>query len=346
MSSEIFLIEANEKKLWNKFLDIIPQNKKDIYYFADYVNLYKNKTCIPKCYIYKTEDNIFFYPFIKRKISNTNYFDTITPYGYGGPIIKRYDEKFIQDALNNFCGLISENKVICEQIKFHPLLKNVDIFKGLTSYKIYASCKTVAINCNYEIDFMLSNIYKKSNKEKIRKIEKKNVNVHFSKEAKSIKLFEHIYNDNLKNINANKKYFFDQKYYKSILTNLKNNFFIANLEIDNEILATQMVLYYNNIGHTHLQGTTIKGKKLGVTNFLKHKVIAKAKELNIKLLNFGGGRTNDKNDSLLNFKKSFSNILLDFHIAEKIYNQEIYENLTAKKNKEIFYGYRNDNFIS
>ena len=32
---------------------------------------------------------------------------------------------------------------------------------------------------------------------KIRKIEKKNVNVHFSKEAKSIKLFEYIYNDNL-----------------------------------------------------------------------------------------------------------------------------------------------------
>lgn len=208
------------------------------------------------------------------------------------------------------------------------------------------SCKTVTIDCKYDADFMISKIYKKSNKEKIKKIEKKNPIVYFSKDIKSIKQFEDIYNTNLRNINANKKYFFDQKYYKSILNNLKENFFIANLEIDNEILASQMVLYQNDIGHTHLQGTTLKGKKLGVTNFLKHKVILKAKELNIKLLNFGGGRTNDEKDSLLNFKKSFSNILSKFYIAEKIYNPEVYADLTAITNKKMFFSYRNDKFIT
>jgi hypothetical protein len=346
MINQTFLIEAKEKKLWNKFLNLIPKNKRDIYYFSDYVNLYKNKACEPKCYVYKTKDNIFFYPLIKRKITKTNYFDVITPYGYGGPIIKDYDKKFILEALNNYYGILAENKVICEQIKFHPLLQNVEIFKEINSYNIYMSCNTVTVDCKYDADFMISKIYKKSNKEKIKKIEKKSANVYFSKDAKSIKQFENIYNNNLKNINADKKYFFDQKYYKSILTNLKENFFIANLEINNEILASQMVLYQNNIGHTHLQGTTLKGKKLGVTNFLKHKVILKAKELNIELLNFGGGRTNDENDSLLNFKKSFSNILSKFYIAEKIYNPEIYADLTAKTNKQFFYSYRNDKFIT
>ena len=75
-------------------------------------------------------------------------------------------------------------------------------------------------------------------------------------------------------------------------------------------------------------------------------MILKAKELNIKFLNFGGGRTNDENDSLLNFKKSFSNILSEFYIAEKIYNYEIYSELVKKTNREMFFSYRNDKFIS
>ena len=51
-----------------------------------------------------------------------------------------------------------------------------------------------------------------------------------------------------------------------------------------------MVLYFNNID-IHIYKELQKRKKLGVTNYLKHRVILKAKELNIKFLNFGGGRT-------------------------------------------------------
>lgn len=346
MNNETFLIEPKNKKLWNQFLNSIPNNKKDIYYLPDYVNLYNNKICAPKCYIYKSKENVFFYPFIKRKILKTNFFDIITPYGYGGPIVKNYDKKFILEALNNYYGILTENNVICEQIKFHPLLRNVENLKEVNLYNLYMSCKTVTVDCKLDISYMLSKIYKKSNKEKIKKIEKKNASVFFTKDIKSLKQFEDIYNENLKNINADKKYFFDYKYYKSILRNLNENFFIANLEMDNEVLATQLVLYYNSFAHTHLQGTTQKGKKLGVTNFLKHQVILKAKELDIKFLNFGGGRTNDDNDSLLSFKKSFSNILSEFYIAEKIYNSEVYSNLVSKTNKQIFFSYRNDKFIS
>ena len=63
-------------------------------------------------------------------------------------------------------------------------------------------------------------------------------------------------------------------------------------------------------------------------------------------LNFGGGRTNDENDSLLQFKKSFSNILSEFYIAEKIYNEDLYAELTIATDKKMFYSYRNDDFIS
>ena len=59
------------------------------------------------------------------------------------------------------------------------------------------SCKTVTIDCKLDTNYMLSKIYKKSNKEKIKKIEKKNAVVYFSRDIKSVKQFEDIYNNNL-----------------------------------------------------------------------------------------------------------------------------------------------------
>jgi hypothetical protein len=346
MEHETFIIEPTDKILWNKFLNTIPDDKKDIYYLADYVNLYKNKVCEPKCFIYKSKDNIFFYPFIKRSILKTKYYDLITPYGYGGAIMKNNDSEFTLSALKNLTNYINENNIISEQIKFHPLLKNYEIYKKTNSHKIYMACNTVTIDCANEINFMWSKIYKKSNKEKIKKIQNKKAKIFFSNNKSSIIKFREIYNNNLKNINAKKKYYFELEYYYSFLNNLNNNFFIAHLEIENEILASQLVIYDKNYGHTHLQGTSIKGKKLGVTNLLKHEVIMKAKEMKLKYLHFGGGRTDDENDSLLKFKKGFSNTLSEFFIAEKIYNNNIYNDLIIDTNDKMFYSYRNDNFIT
>ena len=346
MQSKTFIIDHNDENLWKKFLNLIPDKKKDIYYFLDYVKLYRNKVCEPKCFIYKSEDNIFFYPFIKRSILKTKYYDIITPYGYGGPITKIDKKDFCLEALKSFANYIKENNIICELIKFHPLLKNHKIYEKINFHKIYKVCNTVTINCQYDIDQMWSQIYKKSNKEKIKKIKKMKPKIIFNNDKKSINKFKEIYDSNLDNIGAKKKYYFDINYYNSILKNLNNNFFIANLQIDNEILASQLVIYDKFYGHTHLQGTNSKGKKLGVTNLLKHEVILKAKELKLKYLHFGGGRTNDQNDSLLKFKKSFSNIETEFFIGEKIYNNTLYQELTVATDTNMFYSYRNDDFIS
>ena len=346
MQNETHIINAKENNTWNKFLDQIPKNKKDVYYHANDANLYNNKICKAKCFVYKSKENIFFYPFIKRNILNTNYYDSITPYGYGGPIIKFNDKNFLIEALNSYSSYLKENNIICEQIKFHPLLKNYKIFQEIKTHKIYSACKTVTVDCQLKPEFMWSNIYKKSNKEKIKKIQKKNAKVFFSKDIKAMLKFTEIYNENLKSINAEKKYFFDLNYFNSISNNLNQNFFIAHLEIEGEILASQIVIYGTNFGHTHLQGTSPKGKKLGVTNLLKHEVIMRAKKLNLQYLNFGGGRTNDKDDSLLQFKSGFSSTFSEFYLGEKIYRNDLYQELTNNLEKKKFFSYRNDNFIS
>ena len=78
---------------------------------------------------------------------------------------KNDEKEFSLTALNNFSDYIRENNIICEQIKFHPLLKNYQLLNKLNFYKIYKACDTVTIDCSNEIDFMWSEIYKKNRAE-------------------------------------------------------------------------------------------------------------------------------------------------------------------------------------
>ena len=77
-----YVIDTYDKKLWNYNLNLIPDHNKDIYYFSNYVNLYRNTTNHPKCFIYKSEENVFL-SIHKKSILKSSYYDLITPYGYG-----------------------------------------------------------------------------------------------------------------------------------------------------------------------------------------------------------------------------------------------------------------------
>ncbi len=65
-----------------------------------------------------------------------------------------------------------------------------------------------------------------------------------------------------------------------------------------------------------------------------------AKDKGISQCILGGGRGNDKQDSLFVFKKQFSTHILPFTIGGKIYDKQIYQTLKANTESTIFLAYR------
>src|SRR5699024_109412 len=112
----------------------------DIYFDSNYGKLYENHE--------KGETNFFEFDstygriehmFIKRKIPNKingrSYYDIITPYGYGGPIIKNCKDGFqsllVEEYKQEFQIFCEENNIVSEFVRFHPLENNADEFNDM-----------------------------------------------------------------------------------------------------------------------------------------------------------------------------------------------------------------------
>ena len=67
---------------------------------------------------------------------------------------------------------------------------------------------------------------------------------------------------------------------------------------------------------------------------MRYKVILDLKGQNLKMINFGGGKTNDISDTLFEFKKKFSNDTLWFHIGKCIFNKSIYDDIIVNWEKD------------
>ena len=138
-----------------------------------------------------------------------------------------------------------------------------------------------------------------------------------------------------------KTYFKDKKFYRKIYNNLRKNFIIFSLYLREEILTSQLLLFDNETVHCHMYGSTEYAKKKSLIVFSYHKLIMWAKKKGFNIINFGGGRTSDVNDTLLQFKQNFSNTFLRYHIGEKVLNKKVYDKLSLNKNEKKLFKYRN-----
>ena len=127
----------------------------------------------------------------------------------------------------------------------------------------------------------------------------------------------------MKKNNANNFYFFPKKYYEQLLKN--KNIELYTVKKDNILCSAGIFMFGYNFAHYHLSANNYDMRKYNANYFLLDNIFELAKHKGKKFFLLGGGRTNDKNDSLLKFKLKFSSLTKPFYIAGKIYNMEIYK---------------------
>src|SRR5690625_3232997 len=125
---------------------------KDIYFEKDYceVNEFieEGKSEFLE---YSSAAGVITYNFIKRLIpqdfdGENNYYDIISPYGYGGPIINTCNnyELLIHEFNEYLSDYCKDNNIISEFVRFHPILENNKDFEDL--YNLEYSRNTVGTN--------------------------------------------------------------------------------------------------------------------------------------------------------------------------------------------------------
>ncbi|MCZ0873509.1 peptidoglycan bridge formation glycyltransferase FemA/FemB family protein [Peribacillus sp. AS_2] len=312
---------------------------QDIYFESNYGKLYErieNGTC--EIFKYSSFLGNVYHMFLKRKIplcvnDGKSYFDIVTPYGYGGPLITDFKEGYKNELLNGFKQefqkYCNENNIVSEFVRFHPLADNAQDFKEI--YKIENIRTTVGTNISDYTDPVLSE-FSKSARKSIRKALNSGVTYKITEKPNSINNFKQIYYSTMDRNGASNYYYFDDIYFNSCLELFKDNIILVEVNYEDKTIASGFYFVYGKIIHAHLSGTLQDYLHLSPAYIIKYATVKWAKENGKDIVHYGGGTSNSKEDPLYQFKRKFGrNSEFEFYIGKKVWNREIYNELCEKK---------------
>lgn len=260
----------------------------------------------------------------KEKIEEGQYFDFATPYGYGGWII---EGKNTEDLFQTYERWLKENGIICEFVRFHPMVKNHDASRSF--YEVIQLGEVVHMDLSSPEDIW-NNIISK-NRNMIRKAIKNGIVIYNGRFPDIFEKFRTIYNGTMDKDDAEEYYYFGPEFYRSVLEDLPQNAQVFWAEKEGQVIAASIMLATNRRMNYHLSGSLREFSSLAPTNLLLYEAALWGCANGYKTLYLGGG-VGSQEDSLFKFKRAFYRGELNhFYIGKKVFDSQKYDALVQMR---------------
>ncbi len=306
---------------------------EDIYFKRNYGSLYE-KIENGRCEKYEFRNSLgsVHHQFIKREIplalkEGGPYYDLITPYGYGGPVLEPIDgadkKELAKAFFSDFGQYCQRENIVSEFIRFHPVLKNVTDFEGF--YDTVFMRNTIQTRLTATDDPLISE-YSPSVRKYIRKALQKGVEYRVLMNPDNLDKFRDLYLQTMSRNKAEDYYYFDEAYFDDCLQLLGAELVVVEVIWKDTVVAMSLNFASEGILHVHLTGSLEQYHDLYTPIILQYALLRWGMANDFKLIHHGGGRTNDPDDKLYLYKKKYGRVEeLEFHIGKKVWNSEIYE---------------------
>ncbi len=320
------------EKHWNNYLKHYSAQQKDVYFTEEYVRLYESDKDKPECFVYQDGENLFLYPYLKRRIgiADKEVYDFETAYGYAGPLSNNKEPEFVANASIAFMNTCRERRIICGFTRFHPLLKSQQLIKAEKGSGIFLDRKTVAINLELSEQEIWDNEVDAHHKRAIKKAEKSGVTFIVDDKLRFLNDFVDMYSKTMGRRNADSFYFFNEDYFNKIKTTLGKSTILGLVFLNKELIAGALFYRYEQFGHYHLGGSRQDCLKFFPNNYLFFQMALYFKERGVKIFHLGGGTDSRSDNSLYRFKKRFSRHEFDFYIGKMIFDESIYHQICSE----------------
>ena len=301
----------------------------DIYYLSGYVRAFEIHGDGDSQLLYYEQDGLrAIYVYMKRKTAIEGWYDSITPYGYGGVLFEGdTSEANLKAFWNAYVQKMKEENIVCNFVRYHPVLANAVPMKVVSD--VINLGKTVAFHLDSP-EVIWQNIVPK-NRNMIRKAEKNGIEIHHAADMALFKDFVQIYNATMDKDHADEYYYFGDEFYKSIHKDLYGHYEMFYATYDGKIIAMSIMLFANKQMHYHLSGSVLEYRNLAPSNLLLYKAALWGYERGYKTLHLGGG-VGSGEDSLYKFKAAFNRESdYQFSIAKMIFDQDKYDALVDER---------------
>lgn len=326
----ISICSIKDKERWDGIVKDF--SRYDVYNLSGYVKAFMiHGDGDPQLFYYETEDLRAIYVYMKRETDIKGYYDSVTPYGYGGVLFEGdTSEENLQTFWKAYVEKMQAEGFVANFVRYHPVLANAIPMKSIST--VIDLGKTVAVDLSSE-EVIWTNIISK-NRNMIRKAEKNGIEICHGKGMELFKDFKRIYNATMEKDHAEAYYFFGDAFYESIHRDLYDNYEMFYAVLNGEIIAMSIMLFANDQMHYHLSGSMIEYRNLAPSNLLLYKAALWGCEHGYKTLHLGGG-VGSGEDNLYKFKAAFNrNSDYQFSIGKEIFDQKKYDELVALRAKQ------------
>ena len=296
----------------------------------------RDKELAPFFWLYEEGEKLVYQGGHLASIPGTQYRDIQTPYQYGGPVSNTVDSAFLLRAWQEYTPWCSENAVAVEFVRFHPMLRNWDLYPGEAVFNRAAVWVDLALS-----DLMTS--YKPRVRTALRTAVKNGLRVEWRSGPESTEWFTKFYHTAMREIGTEQFYFFPPSYFHRLLEWEK-----ARLAVcigGGEPIAAAVFLVGSKVTEYHLAAASQVGKRLGGTTLLLHEAAQTTQSEGCRALYLGGGTDGEPDNPLLTFKAHFSEERAEFRIGRHVHFNEGYISLreqfseayAAHRSRVLFY---------
>lgn len=329
-----------DEKPWQAILDTI--GTYDCYHTHNYHKITKEHGGTEFLLNYEDDDIHIAIPFIKRTIEGTPYFDLTSTYGYAGPLIKTNsinpDFNKFQEVFRRF---LEKEQIVTVFSRLHPYFPDqASVIQGLG--EVIELGPIVNIDLSKDVELQRA-AFSKTTKRYLNKT-RRLFYVDHNKSESDILKFRELYNQTMNRLDAKDTYFFSMDYFLGFMNsaNFQTDFMFAKTRDSDEVAAAAMILKTKNIVQYHLSGTSEKHMQNSPLRLLLDEARIQATKEQYRHFNLGGG-VGSKQDSLFQFKSSFSKDFKVFKIWKYVVNKSVYEQLS--KNTRLDKEIQNESFF-
>lgn len=304
----------------------------DVYYLSGYVKAFQiHGDGDPQLLYYEAGGLKAIYVYMKRKTAIEGYYDSVTPYGYGGVLFDGdTSEQNLQAFWKAYVEKMKEEGIVDNFVRYHPVLANAIPMKQIST--VIDLGKTIAFDLASP-EVIWENIISK-NRNMIRKAEKNGITIEHGKGMDLLDKFTEIYNATMDKDHAEEYYYFKRPFYESIDRDLQNNYEMFYAMYEGRPIAMSIMIFANGRLNYHLSGSDIEYRNLAPSNLLLYKAALWGYGQGCKTFHLGGG-VGSGEDNLYKFKAAFNkNSDYQFSIGKEIFDQEKYDELVALRAKQ------------
>lgn len=308
----------------------------DIYFLTEWGKYFETKEKQGELTLFEFthELGVIHYQFIMRPIplptGNVEYFDTITPYGFSGPVILECQEDKRQElvaeydkAFQQYCD---ERNIVTEYVRFNPWIGNSKDFGPLYLLRNHGDMMYIDLTVN---DFFMDEFSPKA-RTQVRKAQKNNVEIEFDFTGASAGEFHRLYALTSKKNQIDDPYYsFSEEFLHDSFAALDGRQFLLNAKYEGKCISSCFIVHHGEYMHSHLTANDPEFFRLAGNSLVHYEACRWGVENGKKEFQLGG---TSSDENLYRFKRRFTKTEpLDLLIGRKIRNQKAYDLLTGIK---------------